>query len=103
MASMTGNFPISAPGRWRVAFVAARRRFIEKEAIKAGALNLSPSPSLGLSRNRRHNHTKDKAQDCKALHRVLHFGMRMRASEVVDQIGERFPSAETRVRRTKAT
>jgi hypothetical protein len=91
---LTGNGPIPAPGRWRVAFVAARRRFIEKEAIKAGALNLSPSPSLGLSRNRRNNHTKDKAQDCKALHRVLHFGMRMRASEVVDQIGERFPSTK---------
>jgi len=69
MASMTGNFPISAPGRWRVAFVAARRRFIKKETIKTGALNLSPSRSLGLSLNRRNKHTKDKAQDCKALHR----------------------------------
>jgi hypothetical protein len=56
-----------------------------------------------LSRNRRNNHTKDKAQDCKALHRVLHFGMRMRASEVVDQIGERFPSAETTLQTTKTT
>jgi hypothetical protein len=103
LVTLTGNGPIPAPGRWRIAFVAARRRFIKKEAIKTGALNLSPGARLGLSRNRRNKQTKNKAQDCKALHRVLHVGMRMRASEVVDQIGQRFPSAETTLQTTKTT
>ena len=100
---MTGNVPIPAPGRWRVAFVAARRRFIEKETIETGALNLSPSPNLGLSWNRRNKQTKDKAQDCKVLHRFLHFWMRICTSEVVDQIGQRFPSAKMEVQTTKST
>ena len=100
VAPLTGNGPIPAPGRWRVAFVAAGHRFIKKETIKTGGLNLSP-PTLGLSRNRRNKHTKDKTQDCQVLHRFLHFGMRIRTSEVVDQIGQRFPFAKAILQTTK--
>jgi hypothetical protein len=59
--------------------------------------------SMAMSRSGRNNHTNDKAQDCKALHRFLHFGMRIRASDVVDQIGQRFPSAKMEVQTTKST
>src|SRR6188768_1284792 len=102
VAPLTGHGPIPAPGRRRVALVAARHRLIEKETIEAGGLGLS-GPTLRLSRSRRHQHAKDKAQDCKVLHRFLHFGMRIRTSEVVDQIGQGFPSAKTTVPTTKTT
>jgi len=35
------------------------------------------------------------------LHRFLHFGMRIRTSEVVDQIGQRFPFAKAILQTTK--